>query len=481
MELGPTSSRIGAVALVLVGACRTSGPPATASVSASSPPAVVATPSAPAPAEQTPAARQFAAWLAAFNSGDRATLLAYHQQAFPYEVGGEYVHTIDEETGVRGDTGGFDVKKSEGATPTTLSVTLEAKHSSQFAQVTMEVDTTQMHRVVHFEIHPIGTPDELLTDDDRKNGAGPVDAARRQFLIDGIAKELLAHYVYPDVGQRMVDALRAHAVHRDYDAITRGEAFAQALTKDLRDVSHDLHLSVDYGPHPPLPPPSPSGPSPERQARFRAMNFGFGAIERLQDNVARVVINGFFPLDDVREAIAGFMTQIADADALIVDLRGNHGGSPETVALVASYLFDAKPVHLNDMYRRDDGSTLQSWTLKDVQGKRFGGRKPIYVLTSHETISGGEELAYDLQSLHRATIIGDITAGAANPASPRGIDGWWAIRVPNGRPINPVTKTNWEGVGVKPDVAVAGDAALDEALRRAGRDLAARKRSGGRK
>lgn len=242
----------------------------------------------------------------------------------------------------------------------------------------------------------------------------------------------------------------------------------------MRDVSHDLHVAVDYGPHPPLP-PSQSSPSPEQYAQFRALNFGFGAVERLKGNVARVVINGFLPRDAVGEAIAGFMTRIADADALIIDLRGNRGGDPETVALVASYLFDAKPVHLNDMFSREDGSTRESWTLQDVPGKRFGGNKPIYILTSHQTFSGGEELAYDLQSLHRATLIGEITGGGANPGSPRRIDDWFTIFVPDGRPINPVTKTNWERVGVKPDVPVASDAALDEALRRARRELTTRK------
>jgi hypothetical protein len=222
--------------------------------SASSAPAADAGPSAPAAVEETPAARQFAAWLAAFNSGDRATLLAYHQQAFPYEVASADVGSIDREAGLSGGTGGFDVKKSEGATPTTLAVILKEKHSSQFARVTMEVDAAEPHRVAHFEIHPIATPDELLSDDDRKQGAGPLDAARRRFLIDGISKELLAHYVYPDVGQRMVDALGQHAAHGDYDTITAGDAFAEAVTKDLWDVSHDLHLSVHYGPRSPTPP-----------------------------------------------------------------------------------------------------------------------------------------------------------------------------------------------------------------------------------
>lgn len=485
----PVPTRIVAAALVLACACRNSGPAATAPSSAGSTPALdagIASASA-----QTPAARQFEAWLTAFNQGDRATLISWHERTDPVRGSQEkhaadHAPSIEDELDFRRLTGGFDLKKTEESTGTRLVAILQQRdcdpvfcannnHSRVFSRVVFEVDAAEPHRVTKVHLLVVPPPEEFLSADDRKNGGGPLDAPRRQFLIDGITKELSARYVDPDVAQQMIEALRAHAAHGDYEGITRGEAFAQALTTDLRDVSHDLHVSVDYGPHPPLPPPSQSSPSPEQQARFRATNFGFGAIEHLENNIARVVINNFTPTDVAREAIAGFMTRIADADALIIDLRGNRGGDPETVALVASYLFDAKPVHLNDMFSREDGSTRQSWTLKDVPGKRFGGSKPIYVLTSHQTFSGGEELAYGLQSLHRATLIGETTGGGANPGSPRGIDAWFTIFVPDGRPINPVTKTNWERVGVKPDVPVASDAALDEALRRARRELTTRK------
>lgn len=463
-------------------ACRTSGLRTPAEVSAPRP--IQTAPSALMPTEQTAAERQFAAWLTAFNSGNRESLLVYYQQVVALAAK-DQGFTIDMATGLSELTGGFDVMKSETATQTTMSAIVKAKHARQFVQLSMEVDTTPAHRVVHFEIQPIPTPDEFLSDEERRSGAGPVDSERRRAIIDGIAREITAHYVYPEAGQRTIEALQAHAERGDYDVITRGDAFALALTKDLVAVSHDQHLIVNYGPLPPQP-PSPQGPcrspsgraSPEQQAEFRAMNFGFGAIERLHDNIARVVINEFLPVDDVREVIADFMTQVADADALIVDLRDNRGGFPETVALLLSYLFDSKPVHLNDQFCRDDGSTQQFWTMKDLKGKRFGGKKPIYVLTSHQTASGGEEFAYDLQSLHRATLIGETTTGAANPNSPRSIDGWYTMLVPNARSINPVTKTDWEGVGVKPDVPVAADAALDEALRRASRELATRKPRG---
>jgi C-terminal processing protease CtpA/Prc len=172
----------------------------------------------------------------------------------------------------------------------------------------------------------------------------------------------------------------------------------------------------------------------------------------------------------VRDAVAAFMSDVADANVLIIDLRTNHGGDPSTVALVASYLFDDKPVHLNDIVERD-GTTRAFWTQPTVAGKRFGGKKPVYVLTSAETFSGGEALAYDLQSLRRATLIGETTGGGANLTGAHALDDWFVIGVPWARPINPVTKTNWEGVGVRPDVAAKATAALDEARRRAALDI----------
>ena len=423
----------------------------------------------PAWATATPAARQFAAWLTAFNAGDRAGLIAYHQQAFPYEVASADVAGIDHEFGLRQGTGGFDVRKPETPTPTSIVVTMQEKRSEQYARAAMEVDAAEPHRVTRFEIHPIPTPDEFSTPDERK--ARLVDDARRRAVIDGIARELQAHYIFPDVATRMIAAVRDHLAHGDYNKIARGDEFAQALTKDLRDVSHDLHLGVLFG-HP----PQRRGGAPEdMHAALRAMNYGFGAIERMPGNVAHVVIDGFPDIpDDARDGVADLMSQVADADALIVDLRHNHGGSPETVALVASYLFDT-PTHLNDMYSRDTGATTPSWTLRDLKGARFGGTKPVYVLTSKETFSGGEELAYDLQALRRAKTVGEATGGGAHPVGPHELDASFTILVPSGRPINPVTKTDWEGVGVKPDIPVAADAALDEAHRRAAADIAKRK------
>jgi hypothetical protein len=400
----------------------------------------------------SPAARQLDQWLAAFNSADRAALVEYHQKLFPYAAASADVAGVDRELRLRMGTGGFDLAQGEDRLPATFVATLkERRNAGRFAQAVIEVEGAEPHRVVRFEIHPIPPPDALLPPQERARLA--VDADKRRRVIDGIIELMRAHYVFPDVAARMDAVLRGRLGAGAYDGETHAPLLAQILTHDLREVSHDRHIRVVFGGRPLMPP------------RSDPQSHGFGPIERLSGNVARLVIDGFAPSDskEVREAIAGSMTQVANADALILDLRGNHGGSPETVALVASYLFDSKPVHLNDIYRRDEGTTVQFWTAAEVQGRRFGGVKPIYVLTSRETFSGGEELAYDLQCLRRARLVGETTGGGANPVQMYPLPDGFGVAVPWGRAINPITRTNWDGVGVVPDVAVSAEAALEKA------------------
>ncbi|MEO6089428.1 MAG: S41 family peptidase, partial [Umezawaea sp.] len=173
-----------------------------------------------------------------------------------------------------------------------------------------------------------------------------------------------------------------------------------------------------------------------------------------------------FPVDLCGEAIAAALTIVADAEALILDLRENGGGDPATVALVCSYLLD-EPTHLNTMYFRDGESYRQSWSLPHVPGKRFGGTKPVYVLTSGRTFSGAEELSYDLQQLGRATVVGEQTGGGAHPRRGFRVHPHLEATIPTGRAINPVSGTNWELVGVTPDIEVPAEEALDRALREA--------------
>jgi C-terminal processing protease CtpA/Prc len=192
-------------------------------------------------------------------------------------------------------------------------------------------------------------------------------------------------------------------------------------------------------------------------------SFDFVKNTRLPGNIALVELNSFPPPEIGDDAITKVMNQIADTNALIIDLRGNGGGSPEMVALISSYLFSEMPVHLNDLSYRRSAVSKQYWTHNSLAGKRYGLTRPVYVLTSNRTFSAAEEFSYNLKNLKRATIIGEVTGGGANPGEVFRIDEEFSIFIPTGRVINPVTKTNWEGVGVKPDIEVSRSHALSVA------------------
>jgi C-terminal processing protease CtpA/Prc len=162
------------------------------------------------------------------------------------------------------------------------------------------------------------------------------------------------------------------------------------------------------------------------------------------------------------ETVAAAMSFVANTDALIFDVRQNGGGSPEMVALISSYLFGDKPVHLNSIYQREGNRTEDFFTKPTVLGKKYGD-KDVYVLTSNRTFSAAEEFTNNLKALKRATIVGETTGGGANPGGMFRLDEHFGIFVPTGRAINPITKTNWEGTGVKPDVEVSKELALKTA------------------
>jgi hypothetical protein len=297
--------------------------------------------------------------------------------------------------------------------------------------------------------------------------AGPqpditIDAKMRAAIIDGAIKALNENYIFPEVAKKMEQAVRERMKRKEYDQITSAEIFAGTLTTHFREVSRDKHLRVRYS-HETLPNFGPQGESATERERQRAWasarNFGFEKVERLDGNIGYLELRGFMDAELAVETAAAAMTFLANTDALIIDLRRNGGGQPEMIALLSSYLFD-KRTHLNDIYFRAENRTKEFWTRENVAGKRFGESKPVYVLTSSYTFSGAEEFSYNLQNLKRATIIGETTGGGAHPVRPHRINDHFSIGVPFARAINPITKTNWEGTGVKPDIETPASQAL---------------------
>ena len=290
-----------------------------------------------------------------------------------------------------------------------------------------------------------------------------ITADERREVIDGTIAQLKKAYVFPDVALQMEKAVRDRAARGEYNSIASGQKLAKKLTEDFRAVSRDKHLKVVANAEG-IPDKAGSQPSREEIEMMARVNFGFEKVERLQGNVGYIDIRGFVPAEFGREAGAAAMSSVANTDALIIDLRKNGGGSPSMIAFLTSYLFD-EPTHLNDIYTEQTKSTQSWWTLPHVPGAKFGGKKPVYVLTSNYTFSGGEEFAYNLKNLKRATVIGETTGGGAHPVAGHKVSRRFAIDVPISRAINPITKTNWEGTGVTPDIPMAADDAFDHAYR----------------
>ena len=301
---------------------------------------------------------------------------------------------------------------------------------------------------------------------------GTVEAAEKNLVIETMADVVVRNYIFPETAVKMADAIQSRRQSHAYDSVTSAKAFADSLTADLQAVSHDKHLRVRYS-HEPLPDrPPDAAPTPEEVKRFNRLqsvrNYGFERAERLPGNVGYLQIKSFEDdSPEARTAASSAMSFLANTDALIIDLRQNGGGMPEMVQFVSTYLFEpGHKVHLNDLYFRPADKTTEYWTLAEVPGRRYP-EKDVFVLTSRRTFSAAEEFTYNLKNLKRATIVGETTGGGAHPVSVERLSDHFEIFVSTGRAINPITKTNWEGTGVQPDIAASEEEALKTAHREA--------------
>lgn len=291
-----------------------------------------------------------------------------------------------------------------------------------------------------------------------------VSPAEKTAVVKKISELLTKNYVFPETGREMEKLLSEKAAGNHYADISDAREFARRLTEDLQAVSRDRHLRVSFSPEVlPADPEDIFNPPQEyleqirrRQARE---NFGVKKLEILKGNIGLIRFDYFTSPYWAGDVYAAAMNYVAGADALIIDLRNNGGSMHEdAIPFICSYLFE-KPVHLNDIYWRPKNSTKQFWTYPSVAGRRFLN-KPIYVLTSRRTFSGGEEIAYDLKNLKRATVIGETTGGGAHGGGDFRASDHFAVWLPIGRAINPITKKNWEGTGVVPDIEIASNKAL---------------------
>ncbi len=403
----------------------------------------------------TPAGRVFKAWLEAFNTGDTARMSSYYRQYQPDVSAAQQI-------GFRREVGGFDLVAVERSEPRHLEfVVKERAATGRNAYGIIELAPTDPPRVASSQLLSLGVGGTAAKI--------AIDSATRAQVVEGAIAQLDEYYVFPEVAKRIADSLRARLKRGAYNGITNGISFGQTLNAEVREISHDKHMRVNYSvaPIPPFP-ATPPPPTPEQRQRMQsqmdAQNCGFAKAERLEGNIGYIKFDFFADPDICGATASAAMNFVAGTRALIVDLRENGGGSPAMVTYVSSYLFDDS-THLNDLWERKSGRTTEYWTKPGVPGRKFGGQKPVYVLTSSRTFSGAEEYTYNLKSLKRATIIGETTGGGAHPVSGRRINEHFMIGVPLARAINPITHTNWEGTGIEPDVKVAAADALSTAIK----------------
>mgnify|MGYP000383267497 FL=1 len=302
-----------------------------------------------------------------------------------------------------------------------------------------------------------------------------IDTATQKRVLSEVTKDLSENYVFPDLAKKMSADINSRFAKGEYAKLLSANQFANTLTKNLRAISKDKHLRVRFSEREIPIRQTRTKPTEDEQKRYVAQlkqrNFGFEKVERMQGNVGYIDLRGFSDHEMGAKTVDAAMNFLANTDALIFDLRRNGGGSPRMVALISSYLFSDKRVHLNDLYWRKGDSTNEFWTDPEKASVKFNG-KEIYILTSKRTFSAAEEFSYNLRNLKRATIVGETTGGGAHPGGMFRLDKHFQAFISTGRAISPITKTNWEGTGVKPHIPVAKEIALKTAYKMALEKLA---------
>ncbi len=299
----------------------------------------------------------------------------------------------------------------------------------------------------------------------------PLTPAEKKEVIDSFSSLLRRNYIFPDTAEKMSRLVAGKLSKGEYDAITDPVQFARQLNTDLQSVSKDKHLRAGYNPQVVKELRSRASNDndelpPRLLEQMRKSNYGFMEVKLLPGNIGYMDLRGFVHTRFGGETAIAAMNFLSHADALIIDLRQNGGGSPSMIQLITSYLYGPDPVHLNNFYFRPANAYSQTWTLPYVPGKRRPDI-PVYVLTSNRTFSAAEEFTYNLKNLKRATIIGETTGGGAHPGGTMPATDRFTLWVPTGRAINPITNTNWEGTGVEPDIKVKAAEALETAQKKA--------------
>ena len=299
----------------------------------------------------------------------------------------------------------------------------------------------------------------------------PIDAAAKAALVSALSDSLINGYIYEKTGRLLADSLKSEFASGAYDGFDTGESFAQRVNQSLKRIANDRHLGVQYlrastdGRRRVRVPPPGAAVAPATPPDANVISFpeyGIGPSRILPGNIGYLDLPGFSGDSGAIRAIDSVITLFAGTKAIIIDVGRNRGGGPIVIQHLSAYFFD-KPAHLVSSFMRGMDAPSERWTSKSVRGKRLT-KTPVYVLTSRSTISAGESFAFGLRNHNRITIVGEPTAGGGHFGGFVELTPGFSVFLPRGRTYNPATNEGWEAEGLKPDVEVRYEKALDTAL-----------------
>ena len=301
-----------------------------------------------------------------------------------------------------------------------------------------------------------------------------ITADQARAAAEQIAQLIEKYYVFPDKRQNIAAAIRKAVADHRYD-IADPYAFADRITTDLRAAANDVHLAVSFQPERSTE-GSDHGPSADSQSAERSLrrrrNEGFEELKILPGNIRYVKVTGFMWTNDVTASVTDEIARfLSGGDAVIIDLRGNSGGNASAVARLISYFMKDDNQVLMTFHDGMSGEVAVTRVRDDLRAPRMIG-KPLYTLIDGGTASAAEEFAYHVQQFKLGSLVGEKTAGAANNNQFFPVEPGFMVSISIGRPVHPVSKTNWEGVGIAPTDAAPATSALEEAQLLALRRLA---------
>ena len=284
-----------------------------------------------------------------------------------------------------------------------------------------------------------------------------ISLKEKSAIVKSLSDNILETYIDLEIAKKMTSELKANLKSSRYKTISSADEFSKVVTNDLQKISHDLHLKLNFEPKRiaqskrVMPEEMKMKMEKMMAMRMAEINYGFTEVKILNGNIGYLNLRMFADIDLARDAATAAMNFLSNTNAILIDLRTNGGGVPSMMQLLSSYFTGADPVVLSDFYERKTDSKTQLLTFQNIDGKRMTNT-PLYILTSKSTFSAAEAFTYTLKHLDKAIVVGEVTKGGANRTKRINLDDNFSVSMPYIQAIHPITKTNWEGTGVQPNI-----------------------------